>query len=76
MPELVQDAIVTAVALGAVSLIFRRVVGFMKPKAAGESPCGSCGSSSAASCATRTPTPAPGAPMPLRLVRPDGRPRA
>ncbi len=74
MPELVQDVIVTTVALGAISLIVRRMVGFVKPKAEGESPCGACGATSAGSCATRTEAPAPGTPMPLHLVRPD-RPR-
>lgn len=76
MPELVlgvlvQDIIVTIIALGAIWMVFRRVFAFLRPKAAGEHPCGACGSTSAGSCATRTEAPAPGAVMPLRLVRPD-----
>lgn len=80
MPELVQDlliqdVIVTLVAIGAIWMVLRRMVAFIRPKAAGQSPCGACGATSAGACATRTEVPAPGTPMPLRLVRPD-RPRS
>lgn len=52
MSALLQDAVVTAVALGAASIILRRLVSFARPKA-GESPCGSCGSGRSG-CATAT----------------------
>jgi hypothetical protein len=63
MTLLIQDAIVTAVALGAVGLVVRRVVGVVRPPA--ENPaCGSC-----SSCpAPRTPRD-DSRPVPIAFVR-------
>jgi hypothetical protein len=70
--DLLQDGIVTLVAVGAGGVILRRVFGFMRP--ATKSACGSCAagkSSCATDAATPTTTRAPGTPAthPMVLIR-------
>ena len=69
MPVLLQDAVVTMVALGALVVLLRRVFTVVKP--AGGSACASC--PSAANRATSNPDPALTA-EPRRLTRFTSRP--
>ena len=63
MPLLLQDLIVTAMALGAVGLVVRRVVGVFSPPPAAP-PCTAC-----ASCpAPRTPPADESKPVPVSIV--------
>ena len=62
MPLLLQDAIVTAMALGAVGLVFRRVFGVFRPAPAAPA-CTSC-----ASCPAPKVVADPNRPVPLAVV--------
>jgi hypothetical protein len=62
MSLFIQDAIVTAMALGAVGLVFRRVVGVFRPAPAAPA-CTSC-----ASCPAPKATVDPNRPVPLAVV--------
>ena len=62
MPLLIQDAIVTALALGAVGLVFRRIFGVFSPPPAAPA-CNSC-----ASCPAPKAAVDPNQPVPLALV--------
>ena len=68
--ELLQDAIVTLVAVGAAGVLVRRLVAFAKPRRSGEIACSSCPSSTSSS--TRRPSTPAHAPEthPVVFVRP------
>lgn len=51
--ELLQDAIVTAAAVGAAGVVARRVLGFVSVKGRSAGACDKCATSSGASLATR-----------------------
>jgi hypothetical protein len=74
--DLLQDIVVTLVALTAVGILFRRLVGFARPAADGAAPaCANC-PSAAATCHTPAPSsastrePSQGVDRPLVFVRP------
>jgi hypothetical protein len=67
MPLLVQDAIVTALALGAVGLVARRVFGVFNPPPT-KPVCTACSSCPAPRVAPRDET----RPMPVTIIRPKG----
>jgi len=74
--NLLQDIVVTLVALAAAGILFRRLVGFARPAADGAAPaCGNC-PSAAGACHTPEPSSAStleasqGAERPLVFVRP------
>lgn len=67
MPLLVQDAIVTALALGAVGLVVRRVFGVFNPPPA-KPACTACSSCPAPRVAPRDDT----RPMPVTIIRSKG----
>ena len=76
--DLLQDVVVTLVALTAVGILFRRLVGFARPAAAGAAPAcancpsaaGACHTPAAALVSTSTPVPSSGVERPLVFVRP------
>ena len=75
--DLLQDAMVTLVALGAMGLLFRRVLGFARPAPGAAPGCANC-PSAATSCHPATaPAPIDGRPEPsehpLVFVRPSQR---
>ena len=74
--DLLQDVVVTLVALTAVGILFRRLIGFARPATDGAVPaCGNC-PSAAKAChtpalsATSTLGPSPDVERPLVFVRP------
>lgn len=76
--NLLQDIVVTLVALAAMAILFRRLIGFGRPAPDGSAPaCANC-PSAAAACHTpaasprsaSTPDPSPGVERPLVFVRP------
>jgi len=74
--NLLQDVVVTLVALAAMGILFRRLIGFARPAADGAAPaCGNC-PSAAGTCHTpaplsaSTPEASPGGERPLVFVRP------
>ena len=74
--DLLQDVVVTLVALAAVGILFRRLIGFARPGADGAAPaCANCPSAAGACHApapssASTPGPSPGVERPLVFVRP------
>ena len=74
--DLLQDVVVTLVALAAVGILFRRLIGFARPGADGAAPaCANCPSAAGACHApaitsASTPGPSPGIERPLVFVRP------
>jgi hypothetical protein len=66
MPELLQDAIVTAVALGALAFLVRRVFGLVRAGRT-EPRCASCPSATNA-CAPRSARARSHEPVPVQLV--------
>ena len=76
--DLLQDVVVTLVALAAVGILFRRLIGFARPASDGAAPaCANC-PSAARACHTpasaplspATPAPPSGVERPLVFVRP------
>jgi len=67
MPELLQDAVVTLVALGAAWIVFRRVFGLVASRGGASPACDSC--PSAAAHGHRPPAAGDGEVRPLTLVR-------
>ena len=78
--DLLQDVVVTVVALAAVGILFRRLFGFARPAADGAAPaCANCPSAAGAchtptpnpvSASTPGPSPSQGVEHPLVFVRP------
>jgi hypothetical protein len=60
--DLVQDAIATLIALGALAVLVRRIVGFIRPAAAAG--CASCPAHVCTGTAQQAP---PATPVPIRL---------
>ena len=76
--DLLQDVVVTLVALAAVGILFRRLIGFARPGPDGAAPAcancpsaaGACHSPASAPMSTSTPVPSSGVERPLVFVRP------
>lgn len=73
--ELAQHAIVTLVVLGAAVTLVRRVVGFVRPPAKGESGCKTCasGKTGTSTCVTVRPDASASQAHPAVLYRPGAR---
>lgn len=69
--DLLQDGLVTAIALGAMAILFRRVVGFARPPAGASPACANCPSAARACNTDTSPSAVPqAAEHPLVFVRP------
>jgi len=76
--NLLQDIVVTLVALAAMAILFRRLIGFARPAPDGAAPAcancpsaaGACHTPAAAPLSASTPGPSQGVERPLVFVRP------